>query len=178
MRRRVRYALAFMLVVVLMATAEGIGWSLPSNPYTSNLSCPVWPYSNQLTATVTTNQDGSFHYFYTLNYAQSAGGPLTSFSVGNMQNLAYSNPGCSVAFTMPSSKDSVYWYVNVPTSSTISFWYDSIYSYKLVNVTMASGLPATGQTLGMYNTVPEPSALASLLLGLSGLGWTIRKRRS
>lgn len=178
MRKQTQYIMAFALVAALILTTGGIGWALTANPYTSTLNCPVWPYSDQLTATVTTNQNGSFHYLYTLNFAQSTGESLTSFSVGNMQNSAYTDPGSSVAFSMINSQDSVYWHINAPVGSTVSFWYDSIYSYKLVNVTADGGLPATGQTLGMDATTPEPSSLFPVVMGLGGLVWTARRRRN
>lgn len=180
MRRHTQYALAFALALALTVAAVGAAWALPANPYTSGIHCAFWPYTNQLTAEVTQNPNGSYHYAYTLVFSESAlfDEPLTDFSVGNLGRFAYTNPGCDYAFVMADSQDSVYWniaYGVVPVGNTVHFWYDSAYSYGLVGVTISGGLPSDGTTLGM---VPEPCSLLSIAFGLGGILCTRLRRRS
>jgi|GEM_PF-3293524 len=185
MRRQSQYAPAFALALLLTLGVMGAGWALPANPYVSYVTFydPLdlgVAHANQLTATVTYNQlSGLYHYDYTLVYSASfLDASLTDFSVGNMYNLAYTNPGCTYDFTMADSQDSVYWYIadgDAPVGQTINFWYDSIYSYKVVDVTVSGGMPSNGLTLGM---VPEPGSLLALAFGLGGVLWTRLRRRS
>lgn len=174
-----KYAVVFGLIVALTGVAGVSGWAEPANPYESALVGIAVPFTNQLTALVTDNPDGSYHYEYTLVFENAAffGQPLTSFSVGNITGVPFWNQWCDFDFTPASSLDSVYWYVNVPQGNTVHFSYDSAAEFMLVDVTMNAGLPADGQTLGM-KPIPEPGALATLAFGLLGIGWTnIRRRR-
>jgi len=179
MRRRTQYALAFALVVALTAGVVGSGWAL-GNPYKSTI---VNDFSqNDLTARVTYNPvSGLYHYEYTLVYLEAFGDePLTDFSVGNIHNRSYTNATSSIAsFSMvESSQDSVYFYIpygDAPTGTTVTFSYDSVHPFGLANVTLAGGLFANGQTLGMS---PEPSSLLAVAFGLGGVLWTRLRRRS
>lgn len=178
MSRHIHYALAFALTVALTVAVVGAGLALP-NPYQSTVTCttPGLGYSNQLTAAVTTNLDGSYHYEYTLVYAAcSLGGTLSNFSVGNLQNLAFTNQGSDYMSLKPGpSTNSVLWNSGtVSTGHTVKFWYDSVYSYGLVRVTLSGGLPSDGMTLGM---VPEPCSLVAMAFGLGGVLWRRRKTR-
>lgn len=174
-----KYAVVFGLILALTGAAGVTGWAEPANPYVSALVGIAVPYTNQLTATVTDNLDGSYHYEYTLVFENAAipGQPLTSFSVENRSGVPYWNQWCDFDFTVAPSLDSVYWYVNVSQGNTVHFSYDSAAEFMLVDVTMNAGLPADGRTLGM-KPIPEPGALATLAFGLFGIGWTnIRRRR-
>lgn len=179
MRRRSQYAVILILAAVLVAGAAGTAWAI-SNPYISYIFCPDWPYTNQLKAEVTTNTNGTYHYLYTLNYLQTSfDEPLTDFSIGNPDNLAYSNPGCTYAFTMnTSTHDSIYWYVDYGAATvghTVKFWFDSPYSYCLRDITIGSGLPSNGYTLGLV--APEPAGVFAALFGMAGLLPLVRRKR-
>lgn len=179
MRRQHQYALLFALVLTLTTSLVGAGWAV-NNPYVSTISCPDWPYSNQLTALVTTNGDGSYHYEYTLEFLETAlDEPLVDFSVGNPDNLPFRNPGCTYSFTMATnSTDSVYWYVDYGAAlagQTVKFWFDSDYTYCVQDVTVWAGLPSNGFTLGMV--APEPGTFAAMAVGLLGLVPMLRRRR-
>jgi len=177
MRRRTRYALAFGLVLALAVGIVGAGWAL-DNPYVSDVKrTSSQPYTNQLTALVTRNEDGSYHYLYTLVYSHSAlSGKLSSFSIGNLSNLAFTNQACSQTSLKPAtSATSVLWNSGtVATGNTVTFSYDSWFSYGLVDVTLSGGLPSNGLTLGM---VPEPCSLLTVAFGLGGILWTRLRRR-
>ena len=173
-----RLALVFGLILILAGLAVGTAWAVPDNPYVSDLKLTIIrPYSNQLTATVTTNPNGTYHYAYELIFAAATvpGQALTSFSVSNTWNLPFTNQWCDHDFTAAVSSDSIYWYLEVPLGSTVNFSYDSPMPYGVVEAVMQAGLPADGLTLGM---VPEPSTVASLVLGLCGTMWVGFKRRS
>ncbi|MEN6358073.1 MAG: PEP-CTERM sorting domain-containing protein [Armatimonadota bacterium] len=178
MRRSIRFALICALVVVTGVVA----WAFPENPYQSVVSLSMGDmftdYSNNLTAKVTVNPNGSYHYEYTLSYQCSAyldSEALTEFSVGNMDKLAFTNQGSNHAFTNSASNNSVLW-VNgsVGTGNTVKFWYDSIYTYKVVDVTLSGGLPSSGNTLGMV--IPEPNSIIALLTALGGFAFVLKRR--
>lgn len=180
MRRRSQYAFLFALILVLTAAAAGTGWAV-DNPYISTVYCAEWPYQNQLTAVVTDNLDGTYHYEYTLEFLQTSFElPLTDFSIGNPDGLAYTNPGFTYAnaFSMGDHADSVYWYIDwdaVTVGQTVKFWFDSVYSYTERDVTVVAGLNSVGTTLGMV--IPEPAGFAALALGLIGVLPIVRRRR-
>ncbi len=177
MSKHTKYTVVFGLVLVLTCLTIAAVWAVPANPYVSNLICLNRPYSNQLTAMVTGNLDGTYHYLYTLVFAQTAfpGQNLTSFSVSNFNHMPFTNQWCDYSFTAAVSAESIYWYINVPVGKTINFSYDSPAFYDLADVTMDAGLPADGITLGM---IPEPGSLAVVAFGLLGAGWlNIRRRR-
>jgi len=178
MKRRTQYAITFGLVFALTVAAVGAVLALPPNPYSSAVYCSAWPYTDQLTATVTRNLDGTYHYQYDLSFSGSAfSEPLTGFRVGNVYNLPYTNPGCSKSFTIAPSVTSVYWYLHygdVQPGTQVSFWFDSVYSYTEVDVTIDAGLPANGKTLGM---IPEPCSMCALVFGLGGIALARLRRR-
>lgn len=183
MRRSIKFALMSALVVILSIAVISSVLASPQNPYTSvvglNLGDMITDYTNSLTAEVTVNQNGTYHYEYTLSYLQSAylnGEKLTEFSVGNRYNLAFTNQGSDHTFTNGASTNSVLWISgNVGVGQTVKFWYDSIYSYKEVDVTLSGGLPSTGTTLGMVT--PEPSSLIVILTAIGAFGYTIKRRK-
>ncbi len=178
MRRHTRYALASVLVLVFVVGLAGAGWAVP-NPYVSTVSrAAPMAYSNELTAVVT-QIEGGWHYEYTLVYAASAnGGKLASFSIANIHNLAFSNQGSSdPSFQAAPSTNSVLWTSGtVPVGTTVKFWFDSVYSYGLVNVTLSGGLPSSGQTLGMV-PVPEPASIIAIAFGMIGALPLMRRKR-
>jgi hypothetical protein len=137
----------------------------------------VTDYANSLIAQVTTNQDGSYHYEYTLSYLHSAyfdGELLTEFSVANRDNLTFTNQGSDHGFVNGNSTNSVLWVSGaVATGQTVKFWYDSNYSYKEVDVTLSGGLPSGGKTLGMV--IPEPESLIIMLTALGSFGYTLKR---
>lgn len=175
MRRHTKYALAFALGLALITGLVGTGWAAP-NPYVSSVfrNAPM-AYSNQLTATVT-EIEGGWHYEYSLVYAASANNAkLTSFSVANIYNLPFTNQGSSHSFQNGVSSTSVLWNSgNVSVGNTVRFWFDSVYDYKVVSVTLSGGLPSNGLTLGM---VPEPAGLAVMALGFMGFVPFARRKR-
>jgi hypothetical protein len=183
MRGSIRFALLSALVIVLCIVVIGAVWALPQNPYSSvlslNLGDMMTDYSNSLIAEVTANQNGSYHYEYTLSYLHSAyldGELLTEFSVANRNNLAFTNQGSDHNFVNGISQNSVLWISgNAGVGQTVKFWYDSIYSYKEVEVTLSGGLPSSGTTLGMV--MPEPCSLIVMLTALGGLGFKLRRRK-
>jgi hypothetical protein len=177
MRRRTRYALAFGLVLVLTVGIVGAGWALDNTSVSDVKRTSSQPYTNQLTALVTRNGDGSYHYLYTLVYSHSAlSGKLVTFSIGNLGNLAFTNQTCSqTSLKSAASTTSVLWGSGtVTTGNTVTFSYDSRFSYGLVDATVSGGLPSNGQTLGM---VPEPCSLLAVAFGLGGVLWTRLRRR-
>lgn len=177
MSRQSKLALVFGLILVLASITIAQAWAVTDNPYISNLfRTGSRPYSNQLTATVTTNLDGTYHYAYELIYdsAAFAGQLLTSFSVANDYDMPFTNQWCDYDFTAAQSDNSIYWYVNLPLGTTVNFSYDSPAFYDVVNSAMLAGLPAGGLTLGM---VPEPGTVAALLFGLCGAMWAGIKRK-
>ncbi|MCE5323839.1 PEP-CTERM sorting domain-containing protein [bacterium] len=179
MRRSIRFAL---IICALVIVSGAVGIAQPQNPYQSVVSLSLGDsfidYSNNLTAQVTTNIDGSYHYEYTLDFQQStymSGEALTEFSVANRDNLAFTNQGSDHVFSNAVSSNSVLWVNgNVGVGNTVKFWYDSFYSYKVVEVTLSGGLPSSGDTLGMV--IPEPSSIIALLTALGGFAF-LRKRR-
>lgn len=182
MRRHTQYALACAVVLALIAGAAGTALAQPANPYVSQIKSdlPGVNFTNTLTATVTQNLNGSYHYAYKLDFVQSPfDGPLTDFSVGNPNHLAFSNPYCSDPRSydpFDGSGESLYWYISDDAwpGTTVWFSFDSPYSYGLVNVAAgADYFPASGKTLGM---VPEPGSVTVILLGLGAM-WARRKRR-
>lgn len=177
MRRRTRYALAIVLALALTAGLVGAGWATPPNPYTSTISGPG--FANQLTATVTNNADGSYHYLYTFVFVRGLQptSKLSAFSVGNPTGGHFFNWGCSQPSMIlnQASTDSVLWQQgSVSPNTTVTFWYDSFSTYGLVNVTATAAIATGAKTLGM---VPEPAGLAAIAVGIIGLLPTIRRRR-
>ena len=130
MRRRTQHALAFALVLALTAGVVGIGWAAPTPyTYTSEIKST---YSNWLTALVTRNTDGSYHYEYTLQYLHAWNNQkLTVFSIGNLTNKAFTNRQCSdPRIALGTSTNSVLWNTGtVPLATTVIFSYDSFWSY-------------------------------------------------
>jgi len=183
MSRIIRVILKSVLTIALAVFVASMV-SATSNVLTTTLSCSS--YSDSLTATVTYS-GGLYHYAYELSYMNSyLSSPLTWFSIGNMTNLAFTNARNDKGLADPLyngvSNNSVLW-IPIPEKPLVAvgqvcnFWFDSIYAPTTVNVTIKGNRPASGNTLGMV--VPEPSAIASLAIGMTGLlGFAYRKRIS
>lgn len=185
MRRRTEYALAFALVLALTASVVGAGWAFDlDTPYTSTITYPgmggshIGTYSNQLTATVSRNPNGSYHYLYSLAFVHTYGtNRLSAFSVGRMAYQAFANQDCNeTSLIVAASNNSVLWNSgSVLLGHTVTVSYDSFWSYGEVDVTATAGMPSGGKTVGM---VPEPSSLLAVAFGLGGVLWTSLKRKS
>lgn len=182
MRGCARYVLVFMLVVILVGGIAGTGWTLP-NPYVSWVTCdtPGLEYTNRLTATVTQNLDGTYHFQYVLEFLEDPFGTgLSDFSIGNLDYLPVTNPYCSHPRSddwFDNTTESIYWYTSdVATGTNVTFSFDTVYSYTMTNVTVgASGFPSGGDTLGMR--IPEPASTAVVIMGLGAVWAKIRRRR-
>ena len=177
------------LVLLVALAACGAAWAVPSNPYDSMFVSTSGGYSDQVIAQVT-QQGGLYHYEYEVRFLDSylnanshLKAPLTTFSVGNLQNFDFTGAGNNGGFANnpqwgTGSANSVIWVNgNAPVGQTVRFWFDSVHPYREVNATLQGGRTAGGLTLGM---APEPASLAFLALGLagtSGLYWRRLRRR-
>ena len=172
---KIQYALIISLILALWVASGAVlaqsGPLLATSAGAVSSSIPDQSYTNELTAQVYQNSDGSYLYQYTLVFAQSAlnNAPLTVFSVADVPYLAFTDQSCSdPSFTSTITSSSVEWTGgSVPIGNTVVFSYDSAYSWQQVNVSLAGGLPSTGTTLGM--AIPEPASLLVLLTGAAGL---------
>lgn len=176
--KRTQHTVVCALIFVLTAGIVGAGWGV-DNPYTSYPESTTYHFLNKLLATVTTNSDNSYHYVYVLDYQNGRNGSaLTKFSIANPDHLAFSNWHCDANLQLDeTSTDSVLWKSgSVATGNTVTFSYDSVYSYGEVNVTIYGGANSYGKTLGMVNN-PEPSSLLAVAFGFGGILWTRLKRR-
>jgi len=174
-----RYLLATALILVLITVTAGtvLAYGALLDTYSAPISFtgygPPYDYTNDLTAQIFQNSDGSYHYLYTLIYAESFMGSsaLSDFSVGNLDNLAFTSQGSDYSFYNSPSNNSVLWVDgNVPMSTTVHFWYDSFFPWTKVDISSGGGLDTnTGKTFGM--TIPEPASIGFLVLGAGGLLW-------
>ncbi|MCL5103706.1 MAG: hypothetical protein M1133_06275 [Armatimonadetes bacterium] len=176
-----------LVLGVLLAVCSSV-WALPPNPYDTFLTSTTGGYVDEVIAQVT--QSGSlFHYSYEVKFLdsfvvnQSTGqkAPLTTFSVGNMQNFEFTNAGNSGGIPNPiynvTSANSVLWKNgNVPVGQIVTFWYDSKYLYEDVSATLQGGRVATGRTLGMTGIIPEPASFVALALGMVGTAGMFLKK--
>ncbi len=167
-----------LFAAVIMLTC-GVAWAVPSNPYVSTLTSTAGGFSDTLTATVT-QVGGLYHYDYDLDFAESySSRPMTSFSIGNLNNLDFLNVGNDQGFANPTynvqSLNSILWVnINLPVGTNANFWFDSPDSYQEVSTALVAGRTANGTTLGL---VPEPAAAAALIAGgLATLGFVLRRR--
>ena len=178
--------LGMLLVLALVTSAVAV-----SNPMTSTLA-GTGPNSSRTFTLVAqvTEQPTYFHYEYTLTFDPTwSPRPLSSFSVANLDRLAFTNAGTSLPgnFVSPvfnpldPNQNSVLWTATTPlqysAGGSARFWFDSIYPYQVVSTSAAGGgISASGQTLGM---IPEPTTLAAVSLGFAGLcGGLLRRLRA
>jgi hypothetical protein len=185
MSKVIRFGLLTALMLAVIAALTCATWAGPSNPYSSTLVSALGGYSDDLVATVT-EFGGVYHYEYELAFSdsylvnadQGIKAPLTTFSVGNLLDLEFVNAGNDGGLLNPvhgvTSLNSVLWKNGtVPVGTTVKFWFDSPHPYQEVGVTMQGGRVASGTTLGM---VPEPTTMATVMLGIAGFGGTLLRR--
>ena len=168
---------------------------------------PAWAVSNPWTTFLTGGSDGNvqvkaqvdfvgglypYKFTYTLTFTVPPPAwtlDLTYFTVGNPDRLPFFNAGNSASstyfkidptYSYTKPKTSVSWTASVPypvSQGPISFWYQGEKRYyKEVSASVGGeGKSATGQSLGM--NAPEPTTLASIGIGLIGIGLSLKRRR-
>jgi len=163
------------LVILALAAGGAFGWT---NPMDSTLSGTLGTISLHAEANLST----LWTYTYVLN-TTGANRPVTTFSVGDLYRLAFTNATNNGGFTDPvynpidPNQDSVLWTLgNVPAGQIVTFSFQSVYSHADTAVSArGSGRSAGGETIGF---VPEPATLVALggsALGVVGV--LIRRRK-
>jgi len=191
-----------MIVLLFALAIAGVGpaWAV-SNPWTQLLSgtggnVQVLAQVDFLGVSV----DHPYKFTYTLTFtAPPVEQPawtvnLSSFSVGNLEKLAFFNAGnnkpsyfanstSNPTYNPSRPKISVTWNASSPypvSEGSISFWYQTDKpSYKEVDASIAGGSSqaAGGLSLGMTDPAPEPSSLVAIGIGLAGIGLSLKRRR-
>lgn len=139
-------------------------------------------------ATVTKGVDSVYTYAYELVYTTGSAAVHTykiqNPNAASFYNATNTSSDTAGHFTDPAAGSDgwVYWtggFINVGDTRTFS--YQSVYApmtdIQAWGVVIDGGTAATGKTLAMGASTPEPSSLAALLLGAVGLVPVMIKRR-
>lgn len=140
-------------------------------------------------AAVTRASDGIFTYAYELIY-NTGTSPVHTYKVQNPGHInffgaenqpvgklngEFDNPTWALADTWVTWLNGV-----INPGQTRTFSYKSIYAPQEIEVwtyAVDGGSTAVGKTLGMGNTIPEPSSLLALVFGVAGLLPIVRRRK-
>jgi len=190
LHRKVLLAAAALLMLALCVSASAVQVAHDEGYLTGDLATGTGLACNA----VVDLEGGIYTYTYTLIFNQGLVNPLTglvgAIHIFDIQNIngseflsATNTLGTGTHFTNPTpgSPDWLEWVSGeIKVGQTRTFSYTSTYAPMEITVwtyVINGGTSADGKTLGMSDTIPEPSSLAAFLFGVAGLVPMVIRRR-